>query len=133
MAAQKQNPNVSIFLDELKHPLRAEIELLRNIILNSNSTLVENIKWNAPNYVVNGNDRVTLKINPPKNILIILHCGAKTQTQPTKKLINHTCKALSWKDNNRAIITLNNKQNIITNQNDITQIINLWLEATENM
>ncbi len=132
MAAQKQNPNVSIFLDELKHPLRAEIEMVRNIILNSNNKLAENIKWNAPNYVVNGNDRVTLKINPPKNILIILHCGAKSQTQPTEKIINHNCKALSWKGNDRAIINLNNKQDIITYQNDIVQIVNLWLDATKD-
>jgi len=85
MKAQKLNPDLGAFIDGLKHPLRSEIELLRNIILNSNNALTENIKWSAPNYVVNDNDRVTLKINPPKNILVILHCGTKTQTPPTKK------------------------------------------------
>jgi hypothetical protein len=131
MAAQKQNQDVSNFLDELKHPLRAEIEMVRNIILNSNSALAENIKWNAPNYVFNGNDCVTLKINPPKNILVILHRGAKVQAMPTQKLIDYNCKVLSWKTNDRAIITLNNKQDIITYQNDIVTIVNLWLEATK--
>lgn len=133
MPATKLNQEVSTFLNELNHPLKEEIELLRNIILNSNKTLTENIKWNAPNYVVGDNDRVTLKINPPKNILVILHCGAKSQTQPTEKLITHNCKALSWKGNNRAIITLNNKQDIITYKNDIVEIVNLWLDATKNI
>lgn len=132
MPATKLNQEVSTFLNELNHPLREEIELLRNIILNSNKTLTENIKWNAPNYVVGENDRVTLKINPPKNILIILHRGAKVQAMPTQKLIDYTCKVLSWKTNDRAIITLNNKQDIITYQNDIVQIVNLWLEATKD-
>lgn len=133
MPATKLNQELSTFLNELNHPLREEIELLRNIILNSNKTLTENIKWNAPNYVVGENDRVTLKINPPKNILIILHRGAKVQATPTQKLIDYTCKVLSWKTNDRAIITLNNKQDIITYQNDIVQIVNLWLEATKNI
>lgn len=131
MPTTKLNQDVDTFLNQLNHPLIEEIELLRNIILNSNSALIENIKWNAPNYVFNGNDRITLKINPPKNILIVLHCGAKTQTQPNKKLISYACKALSWKGNNRAIITLNNKQDINTYQNSIVQIVNLWLEATK--
>lgn len=130
MPATKLNQEVSTFLNELNHPLREEIELLRNIILNSNKTLTENIKWNAPNYAVGENDRVTLKINPPKNILIILHRGTKVQTMPAQKLVDYTCKVLSWKTNDRAIITLNNKQDIITYQNDIVQIVNLWLEAT---
>ncbi|MFN3445973.1 MAG: DUF1801 domain-containing protein [Bacteroidia bacterium] len=133
MPATKLNQEVSTFLNELNHPLREEIELLRNIILNSNKTLSENIKWNAPNYVVGENDRVTLKINPPKNILIILHRGAKVQAVPAQKLIDYTCKVLSWKTNDRAIITLNNKQDIITYQNDIVQIVNLWLEATKDI
>lgn len=133
MPATKLNQEVSTFLNELNHPLREEIELLRNIILNSNKTLTENIKWNAPNYVVGENDRVTLKINPPKNILIILHRGAKVQATPTQKLIDYTCKVLSWKTNDRAIITLNNKQDIITYQNDIVEIVNMWLEATRNI
>jgi hypothetical protein len=132
MTDRKLNPDVSAFLDGLKHPLRTEIELVRNIIFNCNNELNENIKWNAPNYIVNDNDRITLKINPPKNILIILHCGAKTQTPPTKKLIKHTCKLLSWKGYDRAVITLNNKQDIITYQNNIVEIVNLWLKATKN-
>jgi hypothetical protein len=133
MLAPNLNPDVSKFLNEFNHPLKEEIELLRNIILNSNKTLTENIKWNAPNYVVDKNDRVTLKINPPKNILIILHCGAKVQAMPTQKLIDYTCKVLSWKTNDRAIITLNNKQDIIAYQNDIATIVNLWLETTKNI
>ena len=133
MPATKLNQEVSTFLNELNHPLREEIELLRNIILNSNKTLTENIKWNAPNYVVGENDRVTLKINPPKNILIILHRGAKVQAMPKQKLVDYTCKVLSWKTNDRAIITLNNKQDIITYQNDIVEIVNMWLEATRNI
>ena len=35
------NPKVTSFLDDLKHPLRAEIELLRQVILRAKPDLTE--------------------------------------------------------------------------------------------
>ena len=64
----KSNDEVTEFLNNLNHPLRAEIEILRENILSANSNLSENIKWNAPNYFYNGEDRITMKIQPPKQI-----------------------------------------------------------------
>jgi hypothetical protein len=76
------NKKVTKFLDELIHPLREEIEQLRQIILGSNSDLTENIKWNGPNYCFKGEDRITMKIQPPKQILLVFHRGAKKLVQP---------------------------------------------------
>lgn len=45
----KLNSEVSRFLDELNHPLRTEIEQLRQTVINSTAGLTENIKWNVPN------------------------------------------------------------------------------------
>ena len=39
------------FLEGLDHPLKAEIERVRTIILGSNSEITEHIKWNAPSSV----------------------------------------------------------------------------------
>ena len=55
------NRTVTAFLDELNHPLRAEIEKLRLLILESVAGLAENIKWNSPNYSLEDQDRITLK------------------------------------------------------------------------
>ena len=60
------NNDVTRFLDELHHPLRREIEALRVIILQANALLGENIKWNGPNYSVGAEDRITMRIQPPK-------------------------------------------------------------------
>jgi hypothetical protein len=37
--------------------LRAEIDLLRGIIMSAGAGLAEGIKWNGPNYSVNDEDR----------------------------------------------------------------------------
>ena len=83
MAKQTKNLNdeVSNFLNELNHPFRKEIEQLRTFILTADNNLTENIKWNGPNYCFDNEDRITMRIQPPKTklIQIIFHRGAKKQ------------------------------------------------------
>lgn len=126
-----KNKSVSDFLDELNHPYRNEIEKLRNCILTANSDLTENIKWNGPNYCVDGKDRITMRINPPKPVQIIFHCGAKVQKQPKEKLIIENFDILTWRGNDRAIATFKNMQDIENSKVDLTKIINEWIQATK--
>lgn len=122
--------NVNQFLDDLHHPLRKEIDLLREIILSSVSHLEENIKWNAPNYSVNGNDRITLKIMPPKQLQIIFHRGAAKQKQPEKRIVETNSALLLWKENDRAIATFRNKNEIEKNRAELVEIVKCWIATT---
>ncbi len=121
------NIEVTTFLDKLNHPFRSEIEELRQIILNSNSDIIENIKWNGPNYIFNNEDRITIKINPPKIIQIIFHCGAKVKEQPQNKLIDNDFGLLQWKENNRAVASFKSMNDIEINKEQIQSIVKQWL------
>ena len=121
------NPEVTSFLDEQNHPFRTEIEVLRNIILDSNSDLKENIKWNGPNYIFNNEDRITIKINPPKIIQIIFHCGAKVKEQPQNKLIDNDFGLLQWKENNRAVASFKSMNDIEIHKENISSIVKQWI------
>jgi Domain of unknown function (DU1801) len=125
------NPDVSFFLDEQNHPLRKEIQLLRQFILSANINLLENIKWNGPNYCMDKEDRITIKIQPPKNIQIIFHCGAKVKEQPKEKLIKEDFGLLAWKGNDRAIATFKSILEIEKCKETLSAIINEWLNATK--
>lgn len=125
------NAEVTAFLDALKHPLRAEIEALRTCILNADKNLVEDIKWNGPNYSLNGNDRITMKIQPPKQIQLILHRGAKKIAQPKNKLIASTSKLLDWKENDRAVIGFKTLKEIEAADKELSTILKQWLEAAK--
>lgn len=126
------NSEVTNFLNELNHPFRNEIEQLRNCILSANSKLTENIKWNGPNYCFDNEDRITMRIQPTTNqIQVIFHRGAKVKEQPKEKLISEDFKILVWKSNDRAIATFKNMQDIENRKNDLTKIINEWIEATK--
>lgn len=121
------NSKVSEFLDDLQHPLRREIEELRLIILNAAQGISENIKWNAPNYYVGEHDRITMKIQPPKQIQLIFHRGAKKLTQPKDRLINDTSELLVWKENDRAIATFRNINEIHKHQATLEDIVRKWI------
>lgn len=132
--ATKLNLNniVTDFLDEQNHPFRNEIEQLRNCILTVNSELTENIKWNGPNYFFDNEDRITMRIQPPtKQVQLIFHRGAKKQTQPNDKLISNKSKMLVWKENDRAIVTFKSLQEIENGKEDLTVIIDEWINATK--
>lgn len=123
------NPAVTAFLNHQPHPLRAEIELLRACTLAAEPTLAESIKWNGPNYSLNNQDRITMKIQPPKNIQLIFHRGAKKQQQPATRLIAPAPELLVWKENDRAIATFKTCAEIETHRVALTAIIKAWLQA----
>lgn len=125
------NPEVSAFLDEQSHPLRENIEILRNIILSSNQEIKENIKWNGPNYCFKDQDRISMRINPPKQLQLIFHRGAKKITQPTTKLIEEPSSLLVWKENDRAVATFKSIDDIINDKEILQKIVKKWIEAAK--
>ncbi|MFN3301309.1 MAG: DUF1801 domain-containing protein [Sediminibacterium sp.] len=124
------NKEVTQFLKEQNHPLSDVIELIRNKIISAEPDLDENIKWNGPNYSYNGEDRITMKIHPPKSIQIIFHCGAKVREQPPTKLIDNDFGLLTWKENNRAIATFKNTQEVNSKSFELRQIVKDWIKST---
>jgi Domain of unknown function (DU1801) len=123
------NNEVTLFLDKLQHPLRAEIEILRKTVIIANNRITENIKWNGPNYIFDGSDRITMRINPPKQIQLVFHRGAKVLEQPKDKLIKDNSGLLIWKTNDRAIVSFKDLEAIKLNFLPLTKIINKWLEV----
>ena len=121
------NQEVSSFLDELNHPLRKEIDRLRAILLQADVELMENIKWNGPNYCYKGQDRITMKIHPPKQIQLIFHRGAKKQDQPARPLIEDASGLLVWKENDRAVAAFKNMGEIERAVQALERTVKSWI------
>ncbi|MCB9241258.1 MAG: DUF1801 domain-containing protein [Flavobacteriales bacterium] len=117
-------------LDALNHPLRSEIEALRRLILSTVDGLTENFKWNGPNYTHHDDDRITMKIHPPKQIQLIFHRGAKKLEQPADKLISSGRDLLSWRGNDRAIASFKSLEEIEQNESELRQIVADWIAVT---
>lgn len=64
---------VDEFLENLSHPLKAEIEALRSIIKGVNKEINEEIKWNAPSFNYKGEYLVTFNLRDEKRIHLVFH------------------------------------------------------------
>ena len=117
-------------IDGIDHPMRAEIDRLRSIMMSAGAGLSEGIKWNGPNYSIDDKDRITLKIHPPKQIQIIFHRGAKVKEQPKARLLKEDYKFLQWKENDRAVATFKNLDEIERHSGLIKEAVARWVEVT---
>lgn len=124
-----QNDEVTQFLDGLGHPLRKEIDQLRREVLSAHAGLSENIKWNGPNYHLEGQDRITMRLHPPTQIQLVFHRGAKPLAQPSDRLIGDHPGLLAWKANDRAVATFATLEDIASRRAELAQVINEWLAA----
>jgi uncharacterized protein YdhG (YjbR/CyaY superfamily) len=64
---------VEIFLRELSHPLKAEVEAVRFIIKSVNKDINEEIKWKAPSFNYKGEYLVTFNLWETKRIFLVFH------------------------------------------------------------
>jgi len=124
------NIEVTDFLDKQMHPMRVEIEALRDLILSAEPNLMEGIKWNGPNYSLNGEDRITMRLNPPKQIQVVFHRGAKVKNQPDNRLIDGNYPFLTWKENDRTIATFKGLDDILQFSEMFHEVVTKWVKAT---
>lgn len=122
---------VAEFMETLEHPLKQEIETVRQIILGSHPQLQEHIKWNAPSFHYQGEDRITFNLRGKDAILLIFHRGAKVKDKTSEKpLIEDTTGLLEWKSTDRATVKLKDMEEINLHKENLVQTITKWLEIT---
>ena len=63
---------VAEYMEQLEHPLKAEIEALREIIKSAHPDIRERIKWNAPSYYC-GDDFLTFNHRMQDKVHLIFH------------------------------------------------------------
>ncbi len=119
---------VEEFLDSLDHPLRSEIDRLRAIIAKSGPALDEHIKWNAPSFMAEGTDCITLRLFPPKAVQVIFHRGARPDGTMDLKHLDGSGR-LKWAAPDRAIATFANLADIDKNAEALSGFCAAWVTA----
>ena len=117
------------FLATTQHPLKPEIEELRRIILAAGVPLTEQIKWNAPSFCAEGDDRMTFKLNSPEAVEIVFHRGAKVKALPAQNLIEDPHGLLKWATTDRAVASFTGMDDIRSKEKPLIEIVNQWISA----
>ena len=71
----KKNPDVDAYLVKKSHPLTAEIQKIREIILATDERIEEGIKWSSPTFMYKGNI-ASFFMNAKKFVSLMFHKGA---------------------------------------------------------
>ncbi|VTR27276.1 Domain of uncharacterised function (DU1801) [Actinobacillus pleuropneumoniae] len=131
MAQLRGQEQVEEYLHQLEHPLKKEIEEVRRFILSVDDRITEHIKWNAPSFCVQGEDRITLNLQGKGFIRLIFHCGAKVKDHDVKgTLTEDTAEILEWASQDRAIVIIVDIHDLEQKKEQLKAVIARWIEVT---
>jgi uncharacterized protein YdhG (YjbR/CyaY superfamily) len=64
---------VDQFMEELDHPLKPEVQIIREIIKGIHPEITEQIKWKAPSFSYQGEYLVTFNLRATEKIHLVFH------------------------------------------------------------
>lgn len=112
---------VSDYIDNLDHPLCAEIEAIRAIILKASDKITEDIKWSAPNFMYKGN-MATFNPRAKKFVNLTFHTGAYID-DPTGLLEGDKKEA--------RVARFNDMADVKKRQKDLEIVVKNWIKLKD--
>ena len=122
----KKYKTVAEFMDDLSPVQRKQVVILRKTIL-ATGPVMERIKWNAPSYVFNGEDRITFNMHGD-DIKILIHMGAtRPEDKSSEPIMHDEAGIVSWNSDIRGTISFKNLDDVLQKLPDFTEVIRRWL------
>ena len=110
------------------------VEAMLKAIAEECPTLTETIKWNAPSFSENGNDRLTIMLHKKDRVGLILHTGVKPkEDKKAPHLYADDTGLLEWNSNIRATIFFFDLSDFLSKRVLFKQAVNRWIEETKDL
>jgi hypothetical protein len=124
-----KKPTVDEFLTDLDHPRIDEIRRIRTGLLAGDAELGERIKWNAPSFGHDGDDRVTFRLQPGDRFELVFHRGVHKRDDPFT--FDDPDHLITWATSDRgtAVVTVG-----MTDHEEarLVALAHRWLQATRS-
>jgi hypothetical protein len=117
-------------MSTLDHPLKAEIEAVRRLVLSADPRLREQIKWNAPSFAL-ADDLVTFNLRSQEALQIIMHTGAKKRATPLTMNVADPAGLLRWLAPDRGIITFSSLEDIESKSAALIDLVRQWVAQVD--
>lgn len=119
---------VEEFLTDLSDERQQQVQALRALIKTTHPELTEHIKWNAPSYVLDGEDRITFNMHYPDQTMILIHMGAtRKENKKADPIMKDETGLVEWNSDIRGTVSFSSLDEIANSQADLTKILNAWL------
>ena len=135
MAKQKPSSEETVaqYIQKLDKPLAELIEAIRNIILKTDKSISEHIKWNSPAFFYNGE----MKSFDPKEykrdiVVINIHRGYALLVFPTGEKVKDASEFLEGNyTDGRRLMKIIDKTDLTTKEKGLKKVIIEWLSLIE--
>jgi hypothetical protein len=121
--------SVDEFRLRLDEQTLATVDALRSIIAGVDDGLTEHIKWNAPSFVLAGDDRITLGIERNGGVRVVLHRGAKPKDVTNFRFADFTGLA-KWPAPDRGVIVFKDNAHVESCREKLQDLCARWLAVT---
>ena len=122
--------DVQAFLRGLKHARKDEVEAVREIILSAHPGITERIKWNAPSFCIDGDDRITFRLQPGDRVQLVFHRGARTRDDAATFSFEDGSGLLEWVARDRALVTFEDLDDVKAKRAAFKDLVRRWMIAT---
>src|SRR5215471_15030883 len=113
-----KNPEVDELLRKKKNPMTAEIQRVREIILETSEKIEETVKWSAPTFIYKGNI-ASFYMNTKEHVSLMFHTGAS---------IPDKYKLLEGEGNVSRVAKFSDMKDIEKKKKALQSIIKEWIK-----
>ena len=116
------------FLNDLSPDKKDQVLELRTYIKAVAPSLREHIKWNAPSFVKNGEDRITFNLfNKEGVVKLVFHMGATRKEDRKAAPVLADAQLIEWVSDIRGYVTFESLQQIKSQEGVIKELVKSWL------
>lgn len=120
---------VDAYLASLTHQLKPAVVRLREAIMASDEGMSEHLKWKAPSFVYDGEDRVTFALHPANRIRIILHRGVHQRDDTDGFRFDDPSGLVVWAAPDRGVVTFSTINAAADAEPALLELIGRWVRA----
>lgn len=119
---------VDEFIRSLDSAKQLQVQTLRRYILHESPKLAEHIKWNAPSYQKNGEDRMTFNVaGKDATVKLVFHMGAKRAEDTSAAPLLPNAPMVEWVSDIRGYMAFKTIEDIVSHEKEIKRTIRSWL------
>lgn len=125
----KKYRTVDEFLADQPAEKLEQIDFIRQLILRIEPSLTENLKWNAPNYVFQAEDRITFNtMNKEGIVKLVLHMGAsRKENKKGKPVLSNDFGIVDWNSDIRGTISFEDTNDTKDKEEVLAKVLTNWL------
>ena len=112
---------VDEFMSKLEHPLKAELEAVRSIIVNANPKMEEDVKWGGPSFFYK-EDLATFNPRIKNYVALIFHKG---------ELLNIKSDFLENATKGKVYAKFYSMNDVTANKELIEKMVNTWVDLMD--